>query len=255
MDKYFDKKVFPLEFKARFQAFPPLRLVAGKERYKEIDGVFLENEPVIDPNKQSLILFHGPSGSGKDSAMKKVIELGKAAHVVTATTRAKRDGEAEDEYMWIDNPILDGENPKAYELRIASQYNLVEHDGHHGAVYGLPRSNIDKFKGQDIVGIIRTETNGVKTIQEKLAKEFNLITVFISADSYEVLAKRINGRNNFAVRMEKSTYEIEEVLNNRSINNFIIMNPENPNGQKAGEEEVAEKMNKLFDAVFHPNEG
>lgn len=249
MDKNTNFQEIPASLLNKFKQFPPLKLVEGKEFFNRIENVYLEVAPNLNPEKPTLLVIIGPSGGGKDSSMKKLIQNGFAEHVVTATTRPRRVelGEPEDAYVWINDPMRPGEEVKDYEDRIAETYNLVEHDGHHGAVYGLPMSSLEKVKAHSKVGIIRTETNGLKTIKDKLEGEFNIISVFITADSYETLAKRIQDRNNYIVRMEKAPDEIRAAKGNV---NFIIINPEHPMGREAGEEEIADKLQQLFDSFI-----
>ncbi len=51
-------------------------------------------------NKNRIVIFAGPSGSGKDTIMEKIIEkTDQVVKLTTATTRKKRDGEV-DEVMY-----------------------------------------------------------------------------------------------------------------------------------------------------------
>ena len=134
--------------------------------------------------KGRLFIISGPSGSGKDSVMKKVFErLPDLAFSISSITRAMRPGEVEGEkYNFITREKF---------LNMLENDELLEYNEYIGNYYGTPKAPVIAAieKGEDI--LIEVDVNGAKSICEKLPEA---VTVFIMPPSYKELKRRLSGR-------------------------------------------------------------
>ncbi|MBR6502356.1 MAG: guanylate kinase [Clostridia bacterium] len=134
--------------------------------------------------KGRVYIISGPSGSGKDTVMKKVFEREpNLAFSISSITRAMRPGEVEGEkYNFISR--------ERFEEMIAND-ELLEHNVFVGNYYGTPKAPVLKCieNGQDM--LIEVDVNGAVQIREKMPE---VISIFVLPPSLEVLKKRLTGR-------------------------------------------------------------
>ncbi len=135
-------------------------------------------------NKGRVYIISGPSGSGKDSVMKKVFEKATdIAFSISSITRAMRPGEVEGEkYNFISR--------ERFEQMIEND-ELLEHNVFVGNYYGTPKAPvIDCIEnGRDM--LIEVDVNGAEQIRAKMP---DAVSVFIMPPSLEVLKNRLTGR-------------------------------------------------------------
>ena len=135
-------------------------------------------------NKGRVYIIAGPSGSGKDSVMKKVFEKAPdIAFSISSITRAMRPGEVEGEkYNFISR--------ECFEQMIAND-ELLEHNVFVGNYYGTPKAPVIECieSGRDM--LIEVDVNGAEQIREKMP---DAVSVFIMPPSLEILKNRLTGR-------------------------------------------------------------
>ena len=135
-------------------------------------------------NKGLLIVFSGPSGSGKGTILHDVLEQESSVMLsVSATTRAPREGEQNGvNYLFL--------SKKQFEQMIADG-GMLEHACYCGNYYGTPRRPVeDAMKnGKDV--ILEIEVQGALQIKQKFPE---CVTVFILPPSMEVLENRLRRR-------------------------------------------------------------
>lgn len=135
-------------------------------------------------NKGRVFIISGPSGSGKDSLMKKLFE--KAPEImfsISSITRPMRVGEVEGEkYNFITR--------ERFEEMLAND-ELLEHNVFVGNYYGTPKQPVLKAveEGKDI--LIEVDVNGAYQIIDKIP---DVVSIFIMPPSLEILKKRLTGR-------------------------------------------------------------
>ena len=148
-------------------------------------------------NKGRVYIISGPSGSGKDSVMKKVFEKQPdIAFSISSITRDMRPGEVEGEkYNFISR--------ERFEQMIQND-ELLEHNVFVGNYYGTPKAPVINCieNGKDM--LIEVDVNGAEQIREKMPEA---VSIFIMPPSLEVLKKRLTGRGT------DSTEVIEKRLN------------------------------------------
>lgn len=135
-------------------------------------------------NKGRVYIIAGPSGSGKDSVMKKVFEKAPdIAFSISSITRAMRPGEVEGEkYNFISR--------ECFEQMIAND-ELLEHNVFVGNYYGTPKAPVIECieSGRDM--LIEVDVNGAEQIRAKMP---DAVSVFIMPPSLEILKNRLTGR-------------------------------------------------------------
>lgn len=135
-------------------------------------------------NKGRVYIIAGPSGSGKDSVMKKVFEKAPdIAFSISSITRAMRPGEVEGEkYNFISR--------ECFEQMIAND-ELLEHNVFVGNYYGTPKAPVIECieSGRDM--LIEVDVNGAEQIR---AKMHDAVSIFIMPPSLEILKNRLTGR-------------------------------------------------------------
>jgi guanylate kinase len=126
----------------------------------------------------------GPSGAGKGTLIRKLLERVPELEVtVSATTRDRRPGEEEGrEYRFL--------TPEEFLSGIEAD-DFLEHvvfvSGHR---YGTLRSELDRIRATGHVPLLELETEGALAVK---AKEPGAVTIFISAP-VEELERRLRDR-------------------------------------------------------------
>ena len=144
--------------------------------------------------RPSVIVVTGPSGAGKGTLIRELLERVPTLEVtVSATTRARRPGEEDGREYWF----LD---PDEFLARIESNA-FLEHvvyvSGHR---YGTLRSELERIRARGHVPLLELETEGARRVK---AEDPRAVTIFISAavDELERLLRE---------RATESTGEIGE---------------------------------------------
>ena len=131
-----------------------------------------------------LYILSGPSGVGKDAAIKSMKAGGFPMHyAVTATTRHIRPGEVEgDDYIFLGQDEFDD---------ILAADGFLEHADVYGKRYGTPNVQVlDPLeRGQDV--LLKIDVQGADTVKEKLPQA---IRIFLAPPSFEELRRRLTER-------------------------------------------------------------
>jgi guanylate kinase len=162
--------------------------------------------------KPVLIVIAGPAGSGKSTLCDRLVhERPEFGRVVTATTRAPRDGE-------IDGVHYHFLAPAVFDARVAAGEFLEWAWVHGQRRYGTPASSVLEplTRGQDLVMSI--DVQGVESLRRVAATNAMLrrvmTTIFIVVD-HERLVQRMRSRakdheEEIARRMATAEAELRE---------------------------------------------
>ena len=152
-----------------------------------------------------LLVISSPSGTGKTTICKKLLEYDKNIHLsVSVTTRKKRKNEVEgiDYYF----------RSKKDFLNLKSQNSFIENALVFENYYGTLKSEVLEQLENGIDVLIDIDWQGTRQITQ--AMKGNLIKIFLLPPSIDELKKRLSKRNSDSIkeinfRMSKALKEIK----------------------------------------------
>ena len=156
-------------------------------------------------NEGVLLVISSPSGTGKTTICKKLLEYDKNIHLsVSVTTRKKRKNEVEgiDYYF----------RSKKDFLNLKSQNSFIENAFVFENYYGTLKSEVLEQLENGIDVLIDIDWQGTRQITQ--AMKGNLIKIFLLPPSIDELKKRLSKRNSDSIkeinfRMSKALKEIK----------------------------------------------
>ena len=132
-------------------------------------------------NRGVLIVISGPSGAGKGTICKDLLEKHKNIHLsVSATTRQPREGEVDGvNYYFL--------SKETFEQKV-KENGFIEYANVHGNFYGTPKLNVEKMleEGKDV--ILEIDIQGALQVKENFKEG---VFIFILPPSMEELKQRI----------------------------------------------------------------
>lgn len=168
--------------------------------------------------KGLLIIMSGPSGVGKGTIRRKVMEDSSLnlAYSVSMTTRAPRSREVNgSDYFFV--------SKEEFEKNLKAG-NFLEHAEFVGNYYGTPKDYVEKLRQKGKNVLLEIEVEGAKQVLEKMRGN-DVFSIFLIPPSYEDLEKRIRGRSSEAEsiiqeRLQKARREMGLKYNYH----FIVLN-------------------------------
>jgi guanylate kinase len=138
----------------------------------------------VDERPPTVLVVTGPSGAGKGTLIRELVERVPGIEVtVSATTRKQRRGEENGREYWF----LSGDE---FLLQIAHGDFLEEVKYVSGHRYGTLRSELDRIAADGHVPLLELETEGALRVKRELP---GAVTIFISA-RVEELERRLRDR-------------------------------------------------------------
>jgi guanylate kinase len=131
-----------------------------------------------------LVVLSGPSGVGKTTLTKALVEQGWPGHVlVTVTTRRPRDGE-------VDAVHYHFRSPQEFQ-RMIERGELLEYAQVHGNWYGVPATPVREqlAAGRDV--ILTIDPQGAQTIRGRTT---GAVFIFLAPESAHELVERVKAR-------------------------------------------------------------
>lgn len=127
-----------------------------------------------------LIVISGPSGVGKDTVIRRLLELdGNLMYSVSGTTRAPRPGERPDEnYTFLTRDEFE---------RLIDQGAFLEHANYNGHLYGTFHERVESAReaGRDVV--LKIDVQGAEQVRRLID---DAIFIFVIAPSQKELERR-----------------------------------------------------------------
>ncbi|MBR4456713.1 MAG: guanylate kinase [Solobacterium sp.] len=155
--------------------------------------------------KGLLIVVSGPSGVGKGTVIKQIIddpEL-KLSYSVSMTTREMREGEKEGvNYYYVTRDQF---------IHTRNEGGLLEWTEFVGNYYGTPAAEIERLRREGRNVLLEIEVEGCMQVKEKIP---DALTIFIVPPSMKELENRIRGRRSepeeiLQQRLAKAARELE----------------------------------------------
>jgi guanylate kinase len=138
----------------------------------------------VDERPPTVLVVTGPSGAGKGTLIRELVERVPGIEVtVSATTRKQRRGEENGREYWF---LSEDE----FLLQIAHGDFLEEVKYVSGHRYGTLRSELDRIAADGHVPLLELETEGALRVKRELP---GAVTIFISA-RVEELERRLRDR-------------------------------------------------------------
>lgn len=156
---------------------------------------------------KTAILFSAPSGSGKTTIIKRLMQHFDCFEFsISATSRLPRDGERDG----VDYYFL---APEEFERRVAHGDFLEWEEVYAGTYYGTLKSEIDRIRNKGKVVIFDVDVNGGINIKRYFGDE--ALALFVMPPSVEVLEQRLRNRGteseeSIIKRLSRSAKELGE---------------------------------------------
>lgn len=174
-----------------------------------------------DYKNNLLIIISSPSGAGKTSVCKKIINHDKKIKLsISHTTRAARDNEINGvDYFFISNEVFN---------RKILDHSFLEHANVFGNYYGTSKKNVEEIlsKGLDVLFDIDWQ-GAAQILNTNLAK---IITIFLVPPSknvvFERLTKRSNETGDDLEAIQRRMLEYENEMTHANEYNYIVVNNE-----------------------------
>ena len=157
--------------------------------------------------KGLLIVLSGPSGVGKDTVLKGVMEKDACLkRSISVTTRAPRTGEINGvHYHFITQEQYD---------KMLEEGDFLEHETVHGNSYATPASYVEKLREEGYDAALVIDVKGGLSVKKTVP---NAVLIFILPNSMEGLYSRLSGRQTdspdvIKLRMRNAEGEIKKAL-------------------------------------------
>lgn len=155
--------------------------------------------------KKNIIVLSSPSGGGKSTIARYIMENFKDIHFsISATTRLPRPGE-------IDGVHYNFMSIEEFDQKIKND-ELIEYEMIFDNYYGTLKSSTINELEKDRILLFDVDVKGALSIKKHFPE--NSLLIFISPPSLEVLEQRLKGRNTeteeqLKIRMDRTKIEMK----------------------------------------------
>ena len=169
-------------------------------------------------NRPILLVLSAPSGAGKTTVARRLVEDYGFTHVVTATTRPPRPRERNGiDYLFVDRETF---------LRWIEEGNLFEWAEIYGNLYGIPKDHLYRplKEGRDVV--LTVDVNGKRALERVFRDDpsVRFVSVFLKPPSLDVLRERLLRRGDPPEEVERRLKKAEEEMAWASEYDHVVIN-------------------------------
>jgi guanylate kinase len=163
----------------------------------------------------NIVIISGPSGAGEDSIIDGLAKYTQVNRIVTTSTRQMRPGETDgNPYYFI--------SKEEFEKKIANNEMVEWAKQYNDNLYGVTRAELERVNALPGIGTWKIEYQGVMSAK-KLFPEIK--SIFLMADSLEVLEQRIRSRSNVTEEyIRERTEYTKEWLKHENIYDHKVIN-------------------------------
>lgn len=167
------------------------------------------------PGPGLLVVISAPSGAGKATVIRRLIEQGvRVSHPVSVTTRPPREGELDGREYYF-------RTPAEFDALLAANA-FVEWAEVHGNRYGTLKSELERCTGQGNDVILELDVQGMRNL---VRAGLNPVTIFLLPPSMDELERRLRERGTdteetIALRLKNAREEIDAQIEY----NHVIVN-------------------------------
>lgn len=164
-----------------------------------------------------LLALSGPSGSGKGTIVKRLLEKRQDTVLsVSATTRAPRPGEVDGvHYHFLDRDTFE---------RMIGEGAFLEYAQYNGNYYGTPRGPVEAQLAAGKNVLLEIEVQGAEKVMDSGAE---LVSVFLTVPSLPELERRLRGRQTENEETILSRLAIAQRELHRAFRyDYVVMNDE-----------------------------
>lgn len=162
-----------------------------------------------------LLVISGPSGTGKSSILRAVLDRTETVFSTSATTRAPRKGEVDGrEYHFVDRD--------SFEAMIAAG-DVLEWAEYGGNYYGTPRTEVLPLLDAGTNVVLDIENEGAKQVRDSFPEA---VLMFIRAPSKKELERRLRGRGDTSepdIRRRLAVVD-DQIAEAHSVYDHIVVN-------------------------------
>ncbi len=158
------------------------------------------------PHRGKLIVFSAPSGSGKTTIVRALLEDSELnmAFSISATSRAPRGKEIHGkDYYFL--------SPEAFEKAIKDEQFLECEEVYPGQYYGTLKREVDRLRDQGKNVVFDIDVQGGISIKKAFGS--HVLSIFVQPPSVEILAQRLTSRgtesdDKIKLRLDKAHQEL-----------------------------------------------
>lgn len=163
----------------------------------------------------NVVIISGPSGAGEDSIIEGLRAHVQVNRVITTTTRSMRPGESDgNPYYFI--------SKEEFEKKIANNEMIEWAKEYNDNLYGVTLAELERVNALPGIAPWKIEYKGVMTAKKLFP---DMISIFLMADSLEVLAERIRKRSNVTEEyIRERTEYTKEWLKHEDIYDYKVIN-------------------------------
>ena len=165
--------------------------------------------------KNLLIVISGPSGVGKGTVVKKLLNKGGYALSVSCTTRPIREGEIDGKsYFFIS---------KEKFLKTIEENGFLEYSNHFENYYGTPKKFVEEqLKARDV--ILEIDVDGALNV--KKAHPQALLIMLLPPDETELRARLLKRGTESAEKIESRLKRMAYEISKKEEYDYAVINDE-----------------------------